>query len=275
GFFTLRFDPTAETIRATAFVVSFIVVLGSMLTFVAPRFGRDVAGPIVTAFYVVMYFSTLSFVRRQGSFAAVGITRRRWGVAAILGFLVGGVGVLGTMNMFPEGRFVIPEWRSFVVLVATGLSVGFIEDVIFYGYFQFRLEEAFGPLVAVLGGALAWTLFHAGGLAAPGAGTFGAGPLGPVTFLANLFVSFLAIGLVVHFTGNIWAGVVQNALMGNVLINLYMLSVMPNEILIADPDALTVALLVAVLVVAGLAAQRRRLRRLSVSRLSTARSDPA
>ncbi|MGH7820860.1 MAG: hypothetical protein ACREQ9_13925 [Candidatus Binatia bacterium] len=128
--FRFRFDPTAETLRATVSVAAFIAALGSMLTFVAPRFGRDVAGPVVTVFYVAVYLATLSFVRRSGSFAAVGITRRRAAPAVIVGALVGGVGLLGTMSLFPEGRFAVPEWRTFAVLVVTGLSVGFIEDVV-------------------------------------------------------------------------------------------------------------------------------------------------
>ena len=87
----------------------------------------------------------------------------------------------------------------------------------------------------------------------PGAGTFAAPCVGVSSFLISLFITFFIIGLIVHFTGNIWTGVVQNAVMGNVLTNLYMLSVMPDEVFIANPDSLPVSLLVAALVLAGLA----------------------
>lgn len=251
-FFTLRFQPTAETIRAMVAVVAYIIILGAMLTFVAPRSG-SLAGNIITLSYLVMFAVVLVFVRQRGDFAAVGITRHRWLVATILGGLIGGLGLLGTINAFPAGTFLIPAWPSLLALLAAGLSAGLIEDMVLYGYFQFRLEEAFGPPVAVLGSALAWTLAHGAVLSMPGAGAFAAQRVGVSSFLVSLFIAFFVIGLIVHFTRNIWAGVVQNAVMGNVLTNLYMFSVMPDEVFIANPDILPVSLLVALLVLAGLA----------------------
>jgi len=251
-FFTLRYQLTNETIQATVVVVAYIIILGVMLTFVAPLSG-SLAGSIITLTYLVMFAVALIFARRRGNFAAVGIARHRWLTASILGVLIGGLGLLGTMNCFPGGTFLIPTWPSLLALLTAGLSAGLMEDTVLYGYFQFRLEEAFGPLVAILGSALAWTLAHGAVLAMPGAGTFAAQCVGVRSFLVSLFITFFIIGLIVHFTRNIWAGVVQNAMMGNVLTNLYMLSIMPDEVFIANPDSLPVSLLVALLVLAGLA----------------------
>lgn len=251
-FFAFRFQPTVETIQAVTVVVAYIIILGAMLSFVAPRSG-SLAGNIVTLTYLLMFAVTLTFVRRRGNFAAVGITRHRWLTASILGVLIGGLGLLGTMNCFPGGTFLVPTWSSLLALLAAGLSAGLMEDTVLYGYFQFRLEEAFGPLVAILGSALAWTLAHGAVLAMPGAGTFAAQCVGVRSFLVSLFITFFVIGLIVHFTRNIWAGVVQNALMGNVLTNLYMLNIMPEKVFIADPHNLPVALFAALFVVIGLA----------------------
>lgn len=222
-----------------------------MNTVVALRFGWTVAGSAVTLFYLVGYFAMLAYARAHGGLPALGVLTRRWLMAAAAGAIIGGVGVLGTMKLFPQGGFVVPDWRRLTVLMATGLSVGFIESLVSCGHFQFRFEEAFGPVVAIFATAMAWTLFHAVVPLTPGAGTYAAGPLGAGTFLANLFVTFAVIASIVHFTGNIWSSVVQNAVVGNVLINVYMLSVMPQKVLIADPKSLPVALLMAVLVVLG------------------------
>lgn len=40
--------------------------------------------------------------------------------------------------------------------------------LVLYGYLQFRLQEAFGPVVAVIGSTLAWTFAHAAVMSAPG-----------------------------------------------------------------------------------------------------------
>lgn len=250
-FFTFRLQPTVETIQATAVVIAYIIILGTMLSIVAPRSG-SLAGSIITLTYLVMFAVALIFVRRRGSFAAIGITNRYWMISAILGILIGGMGLLGTMNCFPGGAFHLPALPSLLTLLLAGLSAGLMEDIVLYGYYQFRLEEAFGPLLAVLGSALAWTLAHGAVLTLPGAGTYAASCVGEKSFLVSLFITFLIIGLIVHFTRNIWAGVVQNALMGNVLTNLYMLSVMPEKVFIADPGNLPAALFTAIFVTAGL-----------------------
>jgi membrane protease YdiL (CAAX protease family) len=252
AFFSVRFRPTAETGRAALFVAIFIVALGSLHGFVSPHFGRTVAGVLATLFYLTIFFATLSFARRRQSLAALGVTTRRWFIAVALGALVGSLGLFGTMNAFPAGHFVIPPWPSLLALLATAISVGFIEDLVFYGYFQLRVEESFGPLIGVSASSVAWTLFHAAALSTPGAGTFGAQVVGVTNFLVHLLVTFFILGLVVHVTGNIWAGVVQNAVMGNVLVNLYMMSIMPEQILIGDPASLPVALGAALLVGSGL-----------------------
>ncbi len=250
-FFTVRFQPTGETKQATALVVAYIVILRMMLSWVSSEF-ESFSGNVVTLFYLVMFAVVLAFVRRRGTFAAVGITRHRCFVGAALGVLIGGLGLLGTMSSFPGGSFIIPTWPSLLALLAAGISAGLIEDLVLYGYFQFRWEEAFGPIVAVRAGALVWTLAHGAVLAVPGAGTYAAQRVGVSSFLISLFITFFIIGLIVHFTRNIWAGVIQNAVMGNVLTNLYMLSVVPDEVFIANPDSLPVSMLVALLVLAGL-----------------------
>jgi len=71
-------------------VATLIVILGTMAVFVVPRLGYTVAGVIVSVFYVVMYFTVLSFARRKGTVSAIGITRRHSLVAVVAGVLLRG-----------------------------------------------------------------------------------------------------------------------------------------------------------------------------------------
>lgn len=250
----MPFRPSRETWIASLCVLALIATLGVMLTFVSPRYGYQQAGQLVTICYVLVYLAALGFIRRRRSFYAVGLTLKNCVLSILLGFVIGCVGLFRVTSFFARGTFVLPEMRVLTVLVATGLSVGFIEDLVFYGYFQFRLEEDFGAVVGILGTAIAWTAFHAVTLAEPGAGTIAGDIVGARVVLANLFATFLVTGVVVHLTRNIWAGVVQNALVGNVLTNLYLLSVRPTKVLIADPKALPVAISLVLIVVGGLVA---------------------
>jgi membrane protease YdiL (CAAX protease family) len=143
------------------------------------------------------------------------------------------------------------------VLVCTGVSAGFIEAVVFYGYFQFRLNEAFGAPAAILGTALAWTALHAAVIAIPGAGTFSA-QHGVTSFLVGIFVGFLVLATAVQLTHSIWAGALPN-MIANVFVNLYMLSVRPEQVIIADPRDLPIDGLVVILVAVGLVLTRRRI----------------
>lgn len=253
----LRCRPTAETLRAAIFVVCFILVLGLGANLVPPRF-LGLASTGVTIFYVAVYYASLSFARRQRSFAALGITQGRWLVAVVAGIILGSLGVLGVMNDFPGGTLV-PSfgWRSITVLVCAGFSAGFVEAVVFYGYFQFRLSEAFGAPIAILGTTFAWTALHAAAIAVPGAGTFSA-QHGVTTFLVSIGVSFLLITTVVQLTHSIWGGALAN-IIANIFVNLYMLSVRPEQVIIANPKDLPIEALMAVLVVVGLAMTRQRI----------------
>lgn len=251
-FLILEFRPSAETAKAAALAVALIAVLGFLNTLVLVRLGRNVSGSAATALYLLAYLLVVRFARRRGNLAAIGVTAHRALIGTAVGLLIGALGVAGTTKLFPEGSFAAPSWQALLTLVVTGSSVGFIENAMLHGYFQFRMAEAFGPAAAVVVSAIIWTLFHAMVLATAGAGTYAAERLGTISFLANLFVTFLIVGLAVQVTHNIWAGVAQNALMGNVAVNLHMLSVMPNKVLIADPKSLPVAFLLAIAVIAGL-----------------------
>ncbi|MHC4178367.1 MAG: CPBP family glutamic-type intramembrane protease [Planctomycetota bacterium] len=113
---------------------------------------------------------------------------------------------------FPGGTF-IPSvgWQSILTLVCTGVSAGFIEAVVFYGYFQFRLRDAFGAPIAIFSTAFAWMAFHAVVISIPGAGTFSA-QQGVVSFLVSIFVGFLVMCTVVQLTRSIWAGALANTI---------------------------------------------------------------
>ncbi len=258
SFFTLRYRPGAETLRAGTFVFCFILVLGSTANLVPDRF-LGPAGIAVAIFYVAVYFATLSFARRQQSFASLGITGGHWLIAVIAGIILGSVGVLGVAQDFPGGTF-IPTvgWLSVLTLVCTGAYAGFVEAVLFYGYFQFRLRDALGAPIAIIGTAFAWVFLHVVVISIPGAGTFSA-QHGVARFLITLCAGFLMICLVVQLTRSLWAGALAN-MIANVFVNLYMLSVKPQQVIIADPKDLPVNGIAFLLVIAGIFLTRQRIK---------------
>ncbi len=258
SFFTLRCLPTSETLRAGTFVFCFILVLGSGANLVPERFLRP-AGIAVAIFYVAIYFAALSFARRQQSFASLGITGGHWLIAAIAGIILGSGGVLGVAQDFPGGTFIPTTvgWLGILTLVCTGVYAGFVEAVVFFGYFQFRLRDAFGAPIAIIGTAFAWTVLHAVVISIPGAGTFSA-QRGVASFLISIFAGFLVICLAVQLTRSLWTGALAN-MIANVFVNLYMLSVKPQQVIIADPADLPIDGLAFILVIAGIFLTRQRI----------------
>ncbi len=257
SFSILHYRPTSETLRAGAFVFCFILVLGSTANLVPVRFHRP-AGIAVAIFYVALYFACLAFACRQQSLTSVGITGGHWLVAVIAGIILGTAGAGGVAQDFPGGTF-IPTvgWLSILTLVCTGAYAGLVEAVVFYGYFQFRLREAFGAPVAIAATAFAWTVLHAVVITVPGAGTFSA-QHGVAPFLIGIFAGFLLICIAVHLTRSVWAGALAN-MIANVLVNLYMLSVKPEQVIVANPRDLPIDGVAFILVVVGIIWTRQRI----------------
>ena len=160
---------------------------------------------------------------------------------------------------FPGGTF-FPSvgWHSILTLVCIGVSAGFIEAVVFYGYFQFRMRDAFGVPIAILSTAFAWMALHAAVISIPGAGTFSA-QQGVVSFLVSILVGFLVLCTAVQLTNSIWAGALAN-MIANVFVNVYMLSVKPEQVIIADPKDLPVEGLAFLLVIVGLVLTQVRIK---------------
>ncbi|MHC4477949.1 MAG: CPBP family glutamic-type intramembrane protease [Planctomycetota bacterium] len=180
-------------------------------------------------------------------------------IGIIAGIIIGSGGAWGVAQDFPGGTF-FPSvgWQSILTLVCTGASAGFIEAVVFYGYFQFRLRDAFGAPVAIVSTAFSWMALHAVVISIPGAGTFSA-QQGVVSFLVSIYIGFLVLCTAVQLTNSIWAGALAN-MIANVFVNLYMLSVKPEQVICADPKDLPVDGLVFILVIVGLVLTRQRIK---------------
>jgi hypothetical protein len=71
-------------------------------------------------------------------------------------------------------------------------------------------------------------------------------------------VGFFVLATAVQLTQSIWAGALSN-MIANVFVNLYMLSVKPEQVIIADPRDLPIDGLVFVLVAVGLVLTWRRI----------------
>jgi len=101
-------------------------------------------------------------------------------------------------------------------------------------------------------------VLHAVVISIPGAGTFSA-QRGVAFFLISIFAGFLMICMAVHFTQSLWAGALAN-MIANVFVNLYMLSVKPQQVIIADPADLPIDGLAFILVFLGIFLTRQRMK---------------
>jgi len=82
--------------------------------------------------------------------------------------------------------------------------------------------------------------------------------VGAASFLIGIFAGFLVICIVVQLTRSLWAGALAN-MFANVCGNLYMLSVKPQQVIIADSKDLPVDGLAFILVIVGIVLTRQRI----------------
>ena len=241
-------------------LIGILVLAGSVWVLGGHSFAASL---VVTVVYALWLAASLHRAWGLSDLSSIGLTRRRLVWSVLGGIVVGALGFSGLVSNTPgyEGGHVVLEPADTVAAVlAVGLLAGLVESVAIYGYLQFELQRRLGRLPAVLGAATVVTLFHLAVAFEPGAGTYGTG-MGLGQFAVGIFVGGLMVATVVALTQNVWGAVVQNGLMGNVLMNLYVLSVRPQEVIIADPARLWVAAPLLAASIAALIVVHARIRR--------------
>jgi len=220
--------------------ISIPILAGSVWLLGARSLAASLA---VTLIYAAWFAASLSHGWRLRDLSRLGLTRRRLVWSVLGGLLVGTFGFTGLVSNTPGyegGHLVLQPWDAVAAVLATGFLAGMVESIAIYGYLQFELQRRWGRLASVLATAAVVALFHLALAFEPGAGTYGMA-MGLWQFAAGIFLGGLLVATVVALTQNVWGAVVQNGLMGNVLANLYVLSVRPEEVIIADPTRLWLA----------------------------------
>lgn len=126
-------------------------VLGLFLAFAAGLL-LGVVGPVVYQVWI-----------RKRDLTSLGIGRNRLGRTAVLAVGFGGVQFAVTFWGFD-----LPAPSHWLPLLVMSLVVGFFEAVFFRGFIQGRLEAGFGPVPAVVGASLLYSLYHLGYGMGPG-----------------------------------------------------------------------------------------------------------
>ena len=231
--------------RETLFPLGMILVsIPVLASFVWLLGGRSLAASLaVTAVYVLWFTASLRHAWRLRDLSRLGLTKRHLVWSVLGGILVGAFGFAGLVFNTPGyegGHLVFQPLGSVVAVLTIGLLAGLVESIAIYGYLQFELQRRWGRLASVLATGAVVALFHLALAFEPGAGTYGMA-MGLWQFAVGIFLGGLLVATVVALTQNVWGAVVQNGLMGNVLANLYVLSVRPEEVIIADPTRLWLA----------------------------------
>ena len=226
------YRPDREVWWAVAVTAGGIAVVTAVLRAVAP----ESRGNAVAFMYSVWVGLVLAYVYRKSDLAVVGLTRQRLLPGLVVASAVTLLGVAGSLRdpSMAGATLVIPEIPRFLAMVVTTQAAAFAEQLVFAGYLQLRFEVAFGRLAGILVYAVLFTAFQVALVWLPGAvPPTGAGM---TTFVIGIFVAMCLVALVFTYVRNVWALAIAAGL-NPLVLNLYMLSVRPRDVLVADPKA--------------------------------------
>ncbi len=227
------FRPNREVWWSLAVAAGGIAAVTAVLRAVAP----ESRGSAVAFMYSIWVGLVLAYVDRKSDLAEVGLTGRRLLPGVLVASAVTLLGVAGSLRdpSMAGATLTIPEAPRFLAMVVTTMAAAFAEQLVFAGYLQMRFEAAFGRLAGILAYAVLFTAFHVALVWLPGAvPPTGAGMR---TFVVGIFVATCLAALVFTYVRNTWAMAIAAGLNALVL-NLYVLSVRPRDVLVADPKAL-------------------------------------
>jgi membrane protease YdiL (CAAX protease family) len=160
GFFALRWRPTAST--AAAIGVGLLTIAFSALALEVGR--RSLAYDIILW---ILIFGLCGFTLPPAyvflvegrSYGALGIHRKRRGLSILLSLLFAAPIFYATLHQADLSKY--PASRLLAAVVSLNVG-GLFELFLYYGFLHLRLKDAFGPLPAILGTALLYSLWHIG-----------------------------------------------------------------------------------------------------------------
>ncbi|MGE5672801.1 MAG: type II CAAX prenyl endopeptidase Rce1 family protein [Mycobacterium leprae] len=227
------FRPDRSAWHAFVVTAGGIVVVSGLLRAVPPHW----QGSVVAITYSIWLALALAYGYRVSSLAAVGLTSRRLLPGTVAAIAVALLGVAGSLQdpTMVGAALVLPDPPLLLAMLVTTLAAAFAEQLVFAGYLQLRMEAAFGRLAGILAYATLFTGFHVALIWLPGAVPPSGG--GMTQFVGGLFAASCLVALIFTYARNVWAMALAGCV-NAMLLNLYRLSVRPDEVLVADPSVL-------------------------------------
>lgn len=197
----------------------------------------DMQGYVVSIVYSFWIGWVLVYGYRRGSLSAVGLTGRRFWPGLVLASSLALLGVAGTLQD-PTMRgavLAMPPLPEISAMIVTTMAAAFAEQLVYAGYVQLRFEEAFGRAAGILAYGILFTGFHMAMLWLPGAVPPAGNGL--AQFTAGLLLGSCLAGVVFTYMRNVWAMALASGL-NALLVNLFRLSVRPEEVFVNNPVTL-------------------------------------
>lgn len=197
---------------ATLYSLTYIAVMAAGMYVMHFIFGYSYGMPEMTrvlwAFEVVMSLITIAAVITLGGFARNGFGAIRWAQTLWLApvMLIAVIGTVQVLAAAISGDLSASQWGLLGVIALTTALVGFSEEVMFRGVFLHAALRRFGPKIAMLLSALAFSSLHAvnvfGGLA----------PSAMAMQLLLTFVMGLLLAPIALRIGNLWPLIIWHTL---------------------------------------------------------------
>jgi hypothetical protein len=160
--FTVQWKPGRDLIAVLA---SWVLVVGALYTATVVVGSEAWGGIGYFLLYAVLGAGIFgvgiplywTVVIRKRPLSDLGISTRWLWLSLILQVVFAALQYAGTL-----AKSGIPDFESFVPLLALSLTIGFFEAVFWRGWVLLRLEEAFGVIPAILLGSLLYAAYHIG-----------------------------------------------------------------------------------------------------------------
>lgn len=160
--FVFRWQPGRDLL---AVLVSWVLVVGALYT-ATVVIGSEAWGGIAYFLLYAMLGAGIfgvglplywTVVVRKRPLSDLGISTRWLWLSLGLQILFAALQYMGTL-----ANAVLPQFETFIPLLALSLCIGFFEAVFWRGWVLLRLEEAFGLVPAILLGSLLYAAYHIG-----------------------------------------------------------------------------------------------------------------
>ncbi len=159
-FLRLRWDPTRHTVAAVA--VGLLAAAFSALALTVPRHSFAYAFILWIDIFGLCGFTlpwAYVLLVEGGSPADLGVRREGWARSLVVSLLFAAGSAYGILQHADLSRYAPSHLLGAVLALNVG---GLFELFLYYGFVHLRLRDAFGPLPAIVGTAVIYSLWHVG-----------------------------------------------------------------------------------------------------------------